>query len=349
MKNRKKVFLVDISYPIPNRLNKIGAFYNEEYQIIKILWDREGIAEGYNEDERVLVSDFGYGNVKSLLLNLVSFYRFLRKQILSEKPELIICRYWIPSFLCAYKKREHKLIYDVNDIPYGSRLIVKISNLFEKYVLNHADHIFLSSRFQQERYKSYLCKATLLENRVSNKLRENERIDFMEYPQNISFIGQIRYKEMLIELIEKVSNSFEINLYGKGSDSQFLETYLKANGFSNVHYFGAYKYDVIADIYQKSGFVWAVYPPEDENVQIAISNKFFECIFFERIIIVSEGTQLGNLVKKLNIGLTVDVHHLENLLDILKNCDIKEKLENIREYKKYHQNYWEDYKESIAE
>lgn len=341
------MLLVDISYPIPNRLNKIGEFFEDEYQIIKVLWDREGISNDYKSDERVLVSDFGYGEVKSLFFHLFDFYRFLHKQIQLEDPDLVICRYWIPSLLCLLRKSRYKLIYDVNDIPYGSKAIVKISKLVEKYVLKHVNWIFLSSRFQMKLYKKYVQKITLLENRVSNKLKRIEPVGSEQYPQNISFIGQIRYKEILIKLIDEVSSSYEINLYGKGSDSEFIESYLKNGNYPHVHSFGSYSYKEIAAIYQNSGFVWAVYPSDDENVQIAISNKFFECIFFERIILVNEKTELGNLVKEWNIGITVDLSHFDRLIEDLCHCDLAEKLNNIREYKQKNQLYWEDYKAEI--
>lgn len=64
--------------------------------------------------------------------------------------------------------------------------------------------------------------------------------------------------------------------------------------------------------------VLATYDVKYDNVHYVEPNKIYESIYFETPIIVSEGCFLGEKVKKLNIGYTVNAL---NTIDIKKLID----------------------------
>ena len=71
-----------------------------------------------------------------------------------------------------------------------------------------------------------------------------------------------------------------------------------------------------------------------DNVRYAEPNKLYESIYFETPIIVSEGCFLGDKVKELNVGFTVnalDETAVKQLIDSLTSEIVEDKIESIRQ------------------
>lgn len=317
----KKVLLIDSSLPINVRNKKIINSLGVKGYVIKVCsWDRTGM----NKTDG---ADFIYNNLAPLgspfskLIRLYGFYKFIKKKTNFVSYDIIIASHWEILLLGSFLKKKHqKLVYENLDIPTaGNPLIVGVLKKIEKYALRNTDVISFASRFFVPLYGYSSAEKVLLENLPDVKT-ERMPLSKRRNSENrivIAFVGTIRYKEILYNLIDAVRKFDFIDLYfyGDGPDKSAIETY--SLGLKNVLYFGSFDYSEIEKIYNQFDFVWAVYPNKDYNVKYAISNKYYESILYTTPGIFADKTELGNFVEMNNIGFTVnpyDVISIQNLL-----------------------------------
>lgn len=315
----KRILLIDSSYPINTRNSKIVQSLSEhfyDFDVSIIAWNRDNRAFKYQENEYVFQKQAKYGNPFKKMIALFSYYKYYRKKINQLKPNIIIASHW-DMLLLSYsiKKKNQLLIYENLDIPtFSNKYVLKGLQSIEKILLKKVDIIIHASRFFRDLYKSFDCDQIVLENKpiFSKTLRESSNSEKLK----ISFIGSVRYYEILRNLVDSVKNLDEIDLYihGEGEDYSRIKAYSKK--FKNIFITGRYEYKDIDKMYLNSDVIWAVYPSEDFNVKYAISNKFHESLFFEIPCIYAKGTKLGDLVYKENLGFIVDPYDINDI----KNC-----------------------------
>jgi glycosyltransferase involved in cell wall biosynthesis len=223
-------------------------------------------------------------------------------------------------------------------------MVLKVLQAIERFLLKKVDIIIHASRFFKGLYNNYYGIQIILENKPvfpNNNLIRNKSDRFV-----ISFIGSVRYFEILKNLIDAIQEFDNIDLYihGEGIDSERVEKYSRDK--KNVYITGRYNHKEISGLYLSSDVVWAVYPSNDFNVKFAISNKFHESLLFETPCIYASGTMLGEFVKKENLGLIVDPYSVKDIkmsLSILINNQevLSNIIHSIRDFSK-NETSWED-------
>ena len=85
--------------------------------------------------------------------------------------------------------------------------------------------------------------------------------------------------------------------------------------------------------------VWAAYPTNDYNAIYAISNKYFECSFFEKKIILSSKTKMAESLINNQSVILVDEYSYDDIRKkLLLNVNI-----SIENYNKYESDTsWEE-------
>ena len=330
-----KVLAVFSSFPIPPRLKKIAALFGDNIQYVS--WNRKNDPElnhHINTNEAIFTSK------DAKFFNILRFRHFLKAIIRKEKPAFIICRHWHTYFIAKTIIGKYKIIYDVCDVPI-SRYIRSI----EKKLISHNDVVVLASRFFRKFYNK--CNTILLENRVNyqNKL-EKSNSDKLR----ITFLGVIRYKDILKNLIDlcKEMKDIELTFYGYGPDLEALQAYANEKKAS-VQFKGAYTQSDLPSIYSVSDVIWAAYPSKNENVKLAISNKYFETLAFETPGIFASNTMLGELIEEKKIGYVVNPYSIEDIASLINRIkkekpflDMIERMKQSGELK-----YWDQYLEDI--
>ncbi|MFC4100414.1 glycosyltransferase [Paenibacillus xanthanilyticus] len=251
--------------------------------------------------------------------------------------------YKVASFM---RRTNNKVVYCVPDIPNDSfdnrpgiknRLLFNLINLLEKFSVKGIKHcIFTSEGYVQ--YYNKVIKGDysyfILENKPSSydvdfthvktePCAENT-LNEISSPLRIGYFGIIRYKEILLNLIE-VSQKFnvEIIIAGICGFSEELKKY------SNVHLFGEYDYNQIGSLYSKVDLCLAMYDRKMLNVRLALPNKLYESMVYDTPILVSKGTYLGEIVDEKRIGYSVDPYdkdELEQLLSYLTSTEGRKEL-----------------------
>lgn len=348
-----RVLLLDSAYPINTRnikiLNSIKK-HTTHCDVTICTWNRDGreISDNDKFNYETFNRKAQYGNPFKKLIQMFSYYKFLKKCNDKIKPTIIIASHWDMLILAFFFKLKYqKLIYEILDIPTASfSLVQNTLNFIERKCLSKTDALIFASRFYCDLYKDFTGKKIVLENlplesNVSNIIK----YQYVSDKFKISFIGKLRYFSVMKNLIDAVDNlDVEILFWGEGPDYNALKEYSEGN--SQIKFFGKYDYDYISDIYNLSDLVWAVYPSLDYNVKYAISNKYYECVKFKVPGIFAKNTHLGDFVDKEKIGYTVNPYSVADIKslfqDILinkeKNLSVKNNLLLSKENKSWENN-----------
>lgn len=312
---KKTIAVIDCSIPINSRNQKIIDSIKShfpEHDIHIITWNREGLALNAEDNNFHAFNRIApYADAKAKLVGMFGFKKYIKKILSEIKPDIIIASHWSNLILCADQKHEGQvLIYENLDVPTGGVVIRKITQLLEKIALSKVDVIVHASRFFKKLYPQTIPQI-ILENKPAFPLCfQNNKI---HRPLVISFIGSVRYKEILINLVEAVKNDnrFLLYLHGSGEDLNFMQEYCK--DIDNVSFTGKYQYKDVVSLYHQSDVVWAAYPNKDFNVVYAISNKFHESLFVGVPCVYSNKTELANLVRDKQIGFVVNPYDITDI------------------------------------
>lgn len=325
----KKICLVDSTYPINTRTNKIynslvNDFGRENVSIIA--WNRDGRESKYFENYYIFEKKAAYGNKVQKLINLFSFKKYIKKVLDKNNFDVIIASHWETLLLASKLKRANtKLIYENLDIPTASnKLILNILQKIEKKALKKTDAIVFASRFFIPLYDFFIKEKILLENKPDKQLILPEMKIHNSF--NVVFLGVIRYLDILKNLVDSVNktNGIKLVIWGDGPDYANLKKY--AEGKANIFIRGRYENSQLANIYSEADLVWAVYPNNDYNVKYAISNKFHESINIGKPCIYAEKTELGNFVSSNRIGFVVNPYSVDDITELLDKLKANPKL-----------------------
>lgn len=285
---------------------------------------------------------------------MYQYYKYIKKINNEYKPDIIIASHWDMLFLCSFLKNK-KLIYDNIDMPTSrNKVILKFLKLLEYYLIKNTKVVIFASRFFVLEYENIKTKQYIIENLPLKSSQAIEKVNFESKKIKLSFIGTIRYYEVLKNLINSLRNledKIEFFIIGTGPDEEKLRKLVKINEQKNVNFLGKYNYQEIEKYYKASDLIWAAYPWKDYNVKYAISNKFFESILYEKPCFFSINTFLGDYVKNNKIGFTIDPYKSNIFFENIKIEDLKNKIKNVNEnikiYKKNKKMFWEELENDI--
>ncbi len=145
----KKVIFLDSSYPINSRNERIIKVINKDHHVKVITWNRTKDTIT-NTDYQIFNRIAPYGSRFKKLKYMFQYYSFIKKEILSFKPEIVIASNWDMLFLASFiKKKFHfNLIYENRDMISTSNSLVKYSlEAIERISLKNVDSMILASRF----------------------------------------------------------------------------------------------------------------------------------------------------------------------------------------------------------
>lgn len=331
-----KCVLIDTSYPINTRNEKILKSLKESFPdiVTKIItWDRCHSAPMGLKDYFFYDGNVPLGNRVKKFLFLRRFKKYVQQIIKEEVPNLIIASHWDALYTLPNGiNKSAFVVYDNLDIPDGSLVAIKVGTFIESKALRNADVITHASRFFVKLFQKSPQQQLVLENKPT--FSNIERKSSIGDPFVISFLGNIRYLDILENLVDAVKDDsrFEVHFYGGGPDYDALLQYCRNS--TNVKLFGKYEYNEIQDLYRKSDLIWAVYPNKDYNVKYAISNKFYESMYLGVPCVYASSTELGDFVGQNGIGYVVnpyDVYAIKKLLNSIIDtnssyCKVKDRI-----------------------
>lgn len=364
----KKILIIDTTWPINSRTNRFKNSISKCFNLITVAWNRSGKTCNKSKSQGYFVfeTNIGYGNRLKKLLYLPSFMYFSYKIFNKEKADVIFASHW-DSLICAsfikfFCKKKIKIIYDCLDLPTSSNSFIRnILNSIEKKCLRFVDLTIFASRYYKSLYpqsiNSYIFEnypsIDLIEKREKySKFLNNadyKKLDLRSV-KSVSWIGVVRYFDILNNILLAIKGT-EIHffVFGDGPDFERLKIAVDDYKLNNqVIFFGRYEVSDLKDIYSMSQCVWASYPTNDFNSIYAISNKYFECSFFEKDIILSKKTKMAESLCNNKNVLLVDEFSISDIKT--KLLRYFEKVRNLGVYDKYEPDYsWEDREQEMVE
>lgn len=350
----KKVYaLVDCSIPINTRNQKIIDSIksnNAEAEIHIITWNREGKAQPNNPFFHAYDRVAPYADVKAKLQGMMGFKKYIGKVLKVINPEVIIASHWSNLILVSgYKKPNQLLIYENLDIPTGGTLVRGVSCFLESISLKKVDLIIHASRFFRPLYKQNIPQI-ILENKPA--FAPCRKTSPTGKPMKVAFIGSIRYKDILMNLVDALKNNenYELYFHGSGEDLDAMKDYCK--DCNNVFFTGKYEYAKVVELYHQSDVIWAGYPNKDYNVVYAISNKFHESLYVGVPCVYSINTELASFVKSNNIGFVVDPYNANDIKTLFNEIasgkiDIEAVKKSMEEFQANESSWEKDFQQLV--
>jgi hypothetical protein len=260
------------------------------------------------------------GNLNKMIY-YYRFSRFLKKAIKKEKyDKLIVFGQQVAVFLCDFLSKEYKgrFIMDYRDLGLDQRFksafkkildscehIVISSPGFKKYLPERDDYV-LSHNFDIDILKQALCDRR---DEPYQLTRQNGKITVLT-------IGSIRDYAQNSAVIESLGNNekFHLVFAGQGYAVSDLEKFASDRHFSNIVFTGFYKKSEEPDIIKNSTYLNIFYPRKATH-ETAISNRFYNSLFFRKPMITTTGTIQGDLTEKYGLGITIaDTSNLKEKL-----------------------------------
>ncbi len=346
----KKILIVDTTLPINTRTERFRSSFKQHFDVVVAAWNR-GESSGQKEKEKenfyILNSNLGYGNQIKKTLFLPFFFIHIYLVCIKEKPDTIFASHW-DSLVCAVLIKltwnwRVKIIYDCLDLPtFSNYLIRKFIFILERSCLKFVNLTIFASRYFEPLYSKKLNSYIFenypsidllgVETREPNWLTESNS-KLLENKNNIAWIGVVRYLNIIENILLSIKGT-NVNffVFGDGPELENLKKAVDFHGLKDqVVFLGRYKTSDIRYIYEKSNLVWAAYPTDDYNAVYAISNKYFECSFFEKKIILSYKTKMAqDLLDNPNVILVDEYSSSDINKKILSNIDC-----NVGDYQKY--------------
>lgn len=354
MTDSKKVFaVVDCSIPINTRNQKIinslkAAYENAEIHVIT--WNREELQLIGDKYFHAYECKAAYADVKAKLRGLLGFKKYIHRVLDDISADVIIASHWSNLMLVVGSKVKRQiLIYENLDIPTGGFLLRNISRFIEGWCIRKVDLIIHASRFFRPLYRQPVPQI-ILENKPA--FEPDRKIGPTGKPLRVAFVGSIRYRDILMNLVDALSNdpNYELYFHGGGEDLVVMKDYCKDS--RNVFFTGKYDYSNVVSLYHQSDIIWAGYPNKDYNVIYAISNKFHESLYVGIPCVYSLNTKLADFVKRKNIGFVVDPYSSKEIKKLFNDIvagkvDIEGVKKSMADYQLNETTWDEDFKQVL--
>lgn len=228
-------------------------------------------------------------------------------------------------------------IYEECDLVHTYIKAKHIFELIDKRIIRKSLLSVLTSEgFIKYHFKDYQPENVyLLENKLNPEILNCQLLEKKKQNKDsisIGFVGVPRFESIysFIDIFCKNYPQHSIHIFG----GPIPEKFRKLAEYSNCQFHGFFKNPTdLPEIYSQIDLTLATYDVKYDNVRYAEPNKLYESIYFETPIIVSDGCFLGDKVKNLNIGFTVNAFDTENiklLIDSLSVDEINTKIESIR-------------------
>ena len=241
---------------------------------------------------------------------------------------IISAWYKLSSFLALNKKASKKTIAWEHVTYETGGLLFK--DTLRRYYKNLKGIVCINSP-AIEHYKQY-NKTYFIPNIIGEPFENQEKINFKDKENFISFVGRLDREKNVIALLEifkesKIPTDWKLQIIGDGSERKNLEQFVEKNQLQErIIFYGTKTSDEILELLRKSkifGFT---------SLKEALPTVLIEAMFCSNAIISYNCNYGPSDIVKNNSGFLIDVNNKEDFiqkLEMLTNSD--EKLEKMME------------------
>ncbi|MEG2814415.1 MAG: glycosyltransferase, partial [Oscillospiraceae bacterium] len=266
----------------------------------------------------------------------LKFRKFILTKLKASNYDRIVVLTTIPAMLLKdylEKNYKEKYLFDFRDYTYEN------FGAYKKAV----DKIIENSKITTISSKGYMDFLAYNEKIIMNHNMcfYDNKSDFSDIKTkqviNIGFIGNARYYDENVELIEKLKNTFQYQLWyiGDNKNSSQLEEYTKTNEIKNTSFIGKYANSQKFELYKNIDIVNSISADDEFQSTTSLPTRLYEACLLNKPIIASKGTYLGEIIDQYRIGIVIDVFKddvSEKLDNYLKNFDNQQFLQGCENF-----------------
>ena len=321
---------------LPNpRIYKRIALEKQIGQVHLICWDRGNSMLQTPTEDGYSVHIIRVKAGGNPLKRLIPYYRFSKSAnalLDTIQPDLIhVQGLDMLKIACAYQKRACKPVKIINEVADLHRLLVDhqkspVAQIAQKY-LRHTDRklekqydllILTSMKYYDAYFAGFIPKEKVLY--IPNV---PDLTAFDSYSKKncgnftVGYIGSVRYKQQMMNLIEAVEQTGDYLLIAGYEDQpQIIEP--MCQGKPAIKWVGRFDFNKqAAELYGKCDVMYSVYNADMHNVRVALPNKLYEAVYCEMPLIVAKNTYLAQIVEEWGVGVAVDHKSTDELVKVL--------------------------------
>lgn len=334
MKSTKFVFILS-SFHV-RCIKRIKEFIDNGYEVEVYGFSRENLS--VNLDAEIIGVFDTYSSHVKRIPTIVKGIRSVLKRKECDDVVLYVFGLDIAMWL-SILNRKHPFFYEESDLYHtyiGSRYVRNILEYVDKCVIKRSLlTVFTSEGFALYHFgDSYPKNITIIPNRLSNSVLEcksviKRPIDIKHL--SIGFVGAIRFKAVMYFANYFLRNfpQHEFHFYGMVTD-EVKKQFEEIVKFPNCYYHGKFSTpNDLPNIYSQIDLVLSTYDTEYINVKFAEPNKFYESLYFETPIIVSEDTFLGEKVRRNNSGYVINALDDESIKQFVNSLTVEDYLDKV--------------------
>ncbi len=275
-----------------------------------IYWNRDLKEENLEKLEGITLHEFASYQEDDVakLSKLENFKKFrdYAVSVLKEGFDFVVVLHSLPGVLLSKElvsDYKNKYIFDYRDftyenfLPYKSVIHTLVNNSYKTFVSSDAFRAFLPNNKKIHTSHNIVSKDTHIEKDIRKNQSEKIRI---------AFWGFIREEKTNLEIIKKLANDerFLLHFYGREQGvCEKLKEYACANA-TNVYFHGEYTPEQREEFAKNTDLIHNIYG--ESNMNLAVSNKYYDGVIFEIPQLVMKNSYMGVLVNNNGIGKAVN-------------------------------------------
>jgi glycosyltransferase involved in cell wall biosynthesis len=313
----------------PRVEKEAAALTGAGYSVCVLAWDREGTLPRTEQRGGLHIERFGpaggHGRGARNVPGYLSFWWAAARRSAELQPRALHCHDLdtAPAGMLARRRTPrkqrtrlvldfHELYRESNMIPRGvvGRLVSPVVALVERCAVPTSDAVLVANPGSMDAYRCYegTSDFRVIENAPDAKRFSSEgpARRTASDPMTVGFMGQKRYVEGLLDLIEVVQRDERLCALLAGGGVRAHEVEAAAVGKERVEVSGRFSYDDLPALYGRCDVVHAVYDTGLGNVRTLFPVKVMEAMASALPVIVGSGTWIAGYVEEHGIGLPVE-------------------------------------------
>ena len=293
------------------------------WDVTILAWDRQGSADPIVERDGFRIERLGprarSGGGLSSLSRFRGFWDNATARAIELDPAVVHChdldtavvgmrvKHALPS--ASFVLDHHELYRSTRMVPQrGLKGVVAraVVDALDHRAARRADLIVIANPGHAPRYERLAPGKTITVENAPELERFHPVAHHDEGPFTVCYIGQKRYAESLLQLIDMVSRHDDLAALLAGGGVAEAQIEAAASGVPRVRTLGRVLYSQIPELYEGCDAVFVVYDANLDNVRYGLQVKIIEGMACGLPVIVNAGTYAGDLVERERIGVTVD-------------------------------------------
>lgn len=312
--------------PDPRTERAINDLQKAGFCVELLYWNRtkrniDGKNESFSRKAFTKSTPYGLG-LKNLKAQ-VTWQLWLLGKLLKESNCLVYACDADTALVSAvfHRLRNHILVYDQFDqisSRFTSRLIQKLSDLIDLYISKKAKLIVVAGEDRLFKSKS---TTVVVSNNPDLPLSPMKRST--QSVLEISYCGVLQGDRGLFEIIDAVNSVEGVRLSIAGFGP--LQEEIESRQSNSVKFLGRLSSSEVIKEFERVDISYAAYDPNKKNNRYAASSKLYESAIACTPCIVSDGTNLANIVRQFGVGWSVAYGDRDELKALLKKLVDSEK------------------------